>query len=61
MTFYFFERSRSAARKKSELGKEPEGVAAAGGVEKQSLYLLGNSECSCFNLHNPQSILVGKA
>jgi hypothetical protein len=39
-----FERSRSIARKKGEPGKELEGVAAAEGVEKRSLYRLGNSE-----------------
>jgi hypothetical protein len=36
------------ARKQGELGKGPEGVAAARGVEKRSHYLLGNSECRRF-------------
>lgn len=36
---------------KGELGKEPVGVAAAGGVEKLSLHLPGNSECPCFIFH----------
>ena len=43
-----FESSRSIARKKSELGTEPEGTGAAGDIEKRSLYLLGNSECPHF-------------